>query len=312
MESAAVRRVPQLPDLIRLGLIGLLLALALVGWLVTDERMVGMDAGPGTDPGTFGFYITVWVVMMAAMMFPSIAPMVVMYARAQAGKRERGDVVQSGATALFVVGYLVTWTLVGLLAYAILETGRALDIGALSWDRAGPYVAGAVIVAAAVYQLTPLKDVCLTKCRNPMMFILTSWRPGRAGALRMGIEHGGWCVGCCWALMAALFALGVMSIGWMAFIAALIAIEKLVPWKTAANRGIAILLAVLGLAVAFAPEDVPGLTLPGSPEAQRAMESMGMESSGMDDEQGSGMDDEQGSGMDDQPLKSGGSGGGMP
>jgi hypothetical protein len=138
-------------------------------------------------------------------------------------------------------------------------------------------VAGGVIVAAAVYQLTPLKDACLTKCRSPFFFLLGAWRPGRLGALRMGIEHGGWCVGCCWALMAALFALGIMSIGWMAFIAALIAIEKLLPWQAVANRGIAVLLVVLGLAVAFAPEDVPGLTLPDSPEAMQAMEAMGME-----------------------------------
>jgi hypothetical protein len=93
----------------------------------------------------------------------------------------------------------------------------------------------------------------------------------------MGIEHGGWCVGCCWALMAALFALGVMSVGWMVFVAALIAAEKLLPWKLLANRGIALLLVVLGLAVAIAPEDVPGLTLPDSPEVAQAMEGMGME-----------------------------------
>jgi len=277
MESTTVRRAPALPELIRFGLIGLLLVLAVIAWAVTDGRMQGMDAGPGTDPGSFGFYVTVWVAMMAAMMFPSIWPMVVMYARVQEGKRERGEAVPAATTAAFVAGYLVTWTLAGLAFYALLETGRSLSIDALSWDRAGPYVAGGVIVAAAVYQLTPLKDACLTKCRSPFFFLLGAWRPGRLGALRMGIEHGGWCVGCCWALMAALFALGIMSIGWMAFIAALIAIEKLLPWKAVANRGIAVLLVVLGLAVAFAPEDVPGLTLPDSPEAMQAMEAMGME-----------------------------------
>jgi hypothetical protein len=111
--------------------------------------------------------------------------------------------------------------------------------------------------------------------------VLQTWKPGRLGALRTGIEHGGWCVGCCWALMAALFALGVMSVGWMAFIAALIATEKLLPWKAVANRSIAVLLLALGLAVAFAPGEVPGLTLPDSPEAMRAMEAMGMEEGGM-------------------------------
>jgi uncharacterized membrane protein YgcG len=134
--------------------------------------------------------------------------------------------------------------------------------------------AGAIVVAAAVYQLTPLKDVCLRHCRSPFWFLMRHWRPGRYGALRMGMVHGGWCVGCCWALMAALFALGVMSLGWMAFIAAQNAVEKLLPWKEVANRGIAVLLLVLGVAVAFSPGSVPGLTLPDSPQAMKAMEGM--------------------------------------
>jgi uncharacterized membrane protein YgcG len=136
------------------------------------------------------------------------------------------------------------------------------------------------------------------------MFIMEHWRPGRLGALRMGVFHGGWCVGCCWMLMAALFALGVMSLGWMAFIAALIAIEKLLPWKAVANRGIAVLLLVLGLAVAFTPDDVPGLTLPTSAEARQAMESMGMEDEGSMHQGGSG------GAMGDESMSGGGSGGG--
>jgi predicted metal-binding membrane protein len=236
--------------------------LAAVGWLVTDERMAGMDMGPGTDPGTLGFWVTAWVVMMGAMMFPSIVPMVLMYARIQEGKRTKGQAAPAGATAVFVAGYLAAWTGFGLLGFAILSLGHELSPGFLAWDEAGPYVAGAVIVGAAIYQLTPLKDVCLSKCRGPFEFLLTAWKPGRVGALRMGLEHGGYCVGCCWALMAALLALGAMSVGWMVFVAALIAVEKLLPWKPVANRSIAVLLAVLGLAVAFAPEDVPGLTVP--------------------------------------------------
>jgi predicted metal-binding membrane protein len=262
MESATLRRPPALSRAIAPGLILALVLLATLGWAVTDKRMRGMDAGPGTDPGALGFYVTAWVVMMAAMMFPSIWPMVLMYVRIQAGKRERGREVAAGATACFVAGYMLTWTAWGLLAYAVLEAGRAIAPEALAWDAGGPYLAGGVIVAAAVYQLTPLKDACLSKCRNPFAFLIIAWSPGRLGALRMGTEHGAWCVGCCWALMAALFALGVMSLGWMIFIAALIATEKLLPWKAIANRGIATLLAVLGLAVAFMPEQVPGLTLP--------------------------------------------------
>ena len=300
MESATVRRAPSLPEASRLGLIGLLFALAIAAWVLTDERMAGMDAGPGTDPGALGWFLGVWLVMMAAMMFPSIAPMVLMYARVQEGKRERGTAVPAGTTAVFVAGYLITWASAGLLGYALFEAVQALDIGWLAWDEAGRYVAGAVIVGAALYQLTPLKDACLRKCRSPLMFLLTAWRPGRGGALRMGLEHGAWCVGCCWALMAALFALGVMSIGWMAFIAALIATEKLLPSRRVANRGIAILLLVLGLAVALAPEDVPGLTVPGSAEASQAMEAMGMEEEGAMGERPA-MDDELSDGMSDSP-----------
>jgi predicted metal-binding membrane protein len=256
------------------GLIFGLFLLAAVAWAVTGDRMGGMDAGPGTDPGALGFWVTAWVVMMAAMMFPSIAPMVVMHARIEEGHRRQGRDAPAGTTALFVCGYLITWTAAGLVGYAIIQAGQDLSLGFLSWDRGAPYVAGGVIAAAAIYQLTPLKDACLTRCRSPMAFVLTAWKPGRSGALLMGIEHGVWCVGCCWGLMAALFALGVMSIGWMAFIAALIATEKLLPWKGLANRGIAVLLLALGLAVAFVPEDVPALTLPDSAEAHGAMESM--------------------------------------
>jgi predicted metal-binding membrane protein len=277
MESAALRRAPALPNAVQLGLIFGLFVLAALAWAVTDNRMGGMDAGPATDLGALGFWVTAWVVMMAAMMFPSIAPMVVMQARIEEGKRRKGQETEAGTTTLFVCGYLLTWTAAGLVGYAIIEAGQALSLDFLAWDRAGPYVAGGVIAAAAIYQLTPLKDACLRRCRSPIMFLLTAWRPGRLGALRMGLEHGGWCVGCCWGLMAALFALGVMSIGWMVFVAALIATEKLLPWKAVANRGIAVTLVVLGLAVAFVPEDVPGLTEPDTAEAQAAMESMGME-----------------------------------
>jgi predicted metal-binding membrane protein len=277
MESARLPRPAHLPGTVQLGLIFGLLLLAALSWALSDDRMGGMDAGPGTDLGGAGWFLGVWMVMMAAMMFPSIAPMVTMYARIQQGKRESGMAAPTGATAIFVGGYLVAWSTAGLLGYAIVEGVRSLDLGLLAWDEAGKYVAGGVIVAAAIYQLTPLKDICLRHCRNPLGFVLGHYRPGRSGALRMGIDHGGYCVGCCWALMAALFALGVMSIGWMAFIAAMIATEKLLPWKALANRGIALVLLALGLAVAAAPDDVPGLTLPGSPEAVRAMEAMGME-----------------------------------
>ena len=248
----------------QLGLLGALLALAVVAWLVTDERMGGMDSMPGMALGSLGFYVTVWVVMMAAMMFPSVAPTVLMYDRLREGHRARGKGAAPDATGLFIAGYLLVWTVAGVAAYGLFELVRAIDPAFLAWDEAGRYTTAGVIVAAAVYQLTPLKQACLVKCRSPMMFLAERWRHGRAGALELGTRHGAWCLGCCWALMAALFALGVMSLGWMALIATFIAGEKLLPWPVAARRTVAVLLLVLGLGIAFVPAEVPGFAEPGS------------------------------------------------
>jgi predicted metal-binding membrane protein len=274
VESASLRRVPRLPGLIQVALLALLVGLAAVAWVVTNDQMSGMDAGPGTDLGGVGFFIGVWVVMMAAMMFPSISPMVVMHVRMQAGRRERGQTASAVRTALFVAGYLVAWTGAGLVSYGLFRLGRLATGDLFTWDRGGPYLAGGIVVAAAAYQLTPLKEVCLRHCRSPLGFLLKHWRPGPLGSLRMGVIHGGWCVGCCWALMAALFALGVMSLGWMAFIAALIAMEKLLRWRAPASYGVAVLLLALGVTVAVAPGKVPGLTLPDSAKAMGAMDRM--------------------------------------
>jgi predicted metal-binding membrane protein len=256
--AAATARV-RLPGRLRAGLVAGLLALAAAAWGVSGLRMAGMGSAPGGEVGSLGFYTSVWVVMMAAMMFPSIWPMVVTYAAVQRTRRQAGRRTPVAGTPLFVAGYLLSWTVYGLAAYGVLAAGRALDDGTLAWDRAGPYLAGAVILLAAIYQLTPAKDICLRKCRNPLTFVLGGLRDGNAGALRMGVEHGAWCVGCCWALMAALFALGVMSVGWMALVGAVIAIEKLLPWAALAKRSATAVLVVLGVWVIAAPSSVPGL-----------------------------------------------------
>ena len=193
---------------------------------------------------------------MGAMMFPSVAPTVALYSRMA---RSRAPL----APLLFVAGYLVTWAAAGLVAYAGSAGGHAVAGGALAWDRAGRWAAGATLVLAAAYELTPLKDVCLGKCRSPLGFLLGAWRPGAAGALRMGAAHGAWCVGCCWALMASLFALGIMSVPWMAFVAGLIAAEKVVPWRRAATWGTAAVLLALGVLMLAAPDAIPALTIPG-------------------------------------------------
>ena len=249
----------------RLALIGLLFVLSGIAWWSTVDRMRGMDDGPGTHLGALSWFLGVWVVMMAAMMFPSVSPTVALYSRMS---KRRTPV----APLVFTSGYLLTWTSAGLLAFAISDGGRRLLGTELSWDEAGRWVAGGTLIVAAVYQLTPLKNACLTKCRSPLGFLLGSWRDGLWGALKMGARHGAWCVGCCWALMASLFALGVMSIAWMAFAAALIAAEKTLPWGRAVTYGTAAILLVLGVVLIVAPNALPGLTIPGSGGSMDSMD----------------------------------------
>jgi predicted metal-binding membrane protein len=238
----------------QLGLVVLLFALAAAGWWWTVGEMRGMDDGPWTGLGTFGWFLGVWVVMMAAMMFPSVAPTVALYARMSRTRL---------LPLLFIAGYLATWAGAGVVAFTIaLAVSRAAGDN-LAWDNAGRAIAGTTLIAAAVYELTPLKNVCLGKCRSPLGTLLGSWRDGWSGALRMGATNGAWCVGCCWALMASLFALGVMSVTWMAVVAGIIAFEKTIPWRRVATYGTTLVLLVIGVLVLVAPDALPGLTLPG-------------------------------------------------
>jgi predicted metal-binding membrane protein len=239
----------------RLGLVALLLALAAAAWWWSARQMAGMDAGPWTDLGTLGWFLGVWVVMMAAMMFPSVAPTVALYARLT---RRRSP----AAPLLFTAGYLLTWAGAGVAAYGVAAAAGRVAGGALDWASTGRWVAGATLLVAAGYELTPLKDVCLGRCRSPLGSLLTSWRDGPVGALRMGLRNGAWCVGCCWALMASLFALGVMSLAWTAAVAGLIALEKTLPWRRAATWGTAVLLLALGVLLLLAPGSIPALTVP--------------------------------------------------
>jgi predicted metal-binding membrane protein len=246
----------------RLGLVALLFVLAGVGWWWTADQMQGMDNGPWTGLGGLGWFLGVWVVMMAAMMLPSVAPTVALYSRMT---RQRSPL----SPLLFVGGYLLTWVGAGLVAFAIGTALNSISGGLFAWDRAGRWAAGATLVAAAVYELTPLKDACLGKCRSPLGALLGSWRDGWSGALAMGARNGAWCVGCCWALMASLFALGIMSVVWMAVVAGLIAFEKTIPWRRIASSGTAAVLVVFGVLLLAAPTAIPGLTVPGSAPMQQ-------------------------------------------
>jgi predicted metal-binding membrane protein len=240
----------------RLALVAILLALAALAWWLTAARMGGMDAGPGTDLGALGWFLGVWVVMMTAMMLPSLVPTVALYAR-MTHQRDWDRPL------LFAGGYLLVWSVGGLLSYGLFHLGKSVLGGELAWRSDGRFAAGGVLAVAALYEFTPPKYACLAKCRSPLGFLLGSWRDGRLGALGMGSRQAAWCVGCCWALMAALFALGVMSLTWMAFVAALIAFEKTLPWRRVATSGTAAVLVALAVAVIAAPHAVPGLVIPG-------------------------------------------------
>ena len=207
---------------------GVLLGGALAAWVVTFVRMRGMDAGPGVELGGLGWYLGIWVTMTAAMMLPATAPMVVVFSRVSR-ERARRRSLPGARTWVFVAGYLVAWTLYGLVAYGLDHATRSAAPHVLAWVERERYLAGVALVAAGLYELTPLKEVCLRHCRGPIHFVHSGWRDGSAGALRMGSEHGLYCVGCCWGLMLALFALGVMSLTWMAAIAIVIFVQKVVP-----------------------------------------------------------------------------------
>ena len=261
----AERRRPQFTPV---AVVALVLAAALVTWIITVVRMRGMDAGPGTDLGTFGWFVGIWVTMMAAMMFPAATPMVLLFHRVSGERARRGQGFVP--TWFFVLSYLAVWTVYGLAAYGLYRLAAHFAGDFFAWDRGGPYVAGAAIGLAGIYELTPLKSVCLHHCRSPLHFVMGRWREGWRGALRMGVEHGGYCVGCCWGLMVVLFDLGVMSLVWMAVLAVLIFAQKILPRGELLTRMFAVAFIATGIWIAAAPGSVPGVTQPNSPAADNA------------------------------------------
>ena len=243
-----------------------LLATAGLAWWWTVNRMAGMGAGPGADLGTLGWFTGSWAVMMAAMMFPSFAPSLTAYLTLT---RRR----QVSRWLPFACGYLLVWTAAGVFAYGAFELGKHLVASDLAWHSGGRWLSAGVIAAAAAYQFVPLKRACLTRCRGQFGGLHDVARAGWSAALATGARTGSWCLGCSWALMAALFALGVMSLTWMALIAVLVALEKTSPWPLAARIATATVLAALAVGILAAPHLVPGLVVPGS-EGMHAMKAM--------------------------------------
>jgi predicted metal-binding membrane protein len=221
---------------------------------VTIDQANGMGIGPGTMGLSVLAFVALWVVMMAAMMFPSVAPMVIVWIRSVAARN--GGAARVGGVAMFLSGYLLAWAGFGLVAYvALVETGRLVDTS----PNAAKWVGVAIFAAAGIYQLTPLKEMCLKHCRTPVgsLFHYASFR-GPARDLRVGLHHGTFCVACCWGLMIILIAVGTMNVAVMAALAAVIFIEKV--WKH--GRGFATVVGIALLVAAVLAPWVPWL-LPG-------------------------------------------------
>jgi predicted metal-binding membrane protein len=190
----------------------------------TEMTMPRMQAWGVAD---FGLTFGMWAGMMVAMMTPSAAPMILMFA--QVNRRRREQEVSYVPTSVFLVGYLVVWAAFSILATAAQWGLHAVSLLSPVAAITSPVFGGVLLVAAGIYQWTPLKHVCLSKCRSPMGFVLNEWREGRWGAFLMGLKHGVYCTGCCWSLMALLFVAGVMNLLWVAAIAGFILLEKVAP-----------------------------------------------------------------------------------
>ena len=210
--------------------------------------MGGMEMGDGAavDPGMrLALYLGMWTAMMAAMMLPAAAPMILMFGTVYRTKRERGGAFVP--TWVFVAGYLAVWVAVGAVAWAAGDFGEALARAYPALRDLGPRVAAVAMIAAGLYQVTPLKERCLSHCRSPLSFVMQHWRPGAGGAWRMGVDHGVYCVGCCWALFALLVLVGLASLHWMGLITLIVCAEKLLPYGRPVTLGVAGLLVALGL-----------------------------------------------------------------
>ena len=258
MERLTAPAAPTVPPTVarqRNVILVALLGLAAVGWIVfvnQARQPMGMatDMGPDLTMGrSWPLFLTMWVAMMVAMMFPAAAPMVVLY-----GRMRRGD---PSSVALFTGSYIALWFAFGVLAYllsAIVESAASgSEWVAMNWGRAG----GVLLVLAGLYQLTPVKDICLRHCRTPLSFVMTRWRDGRGGAVRMGLAHGLYCMGCCWLLFLILIPLGVMNVAAMVAVAVVVFAEKAVPHGRGIGLFAAVVMILYGVAVAAHPALLP-------------------------------------------------------
>jgi predicted metal-binding membrane protein len=216
-----------------------------MGSAATTEVSTGLVLG-------VGLFLSMWVAMMVAMMFPSVYPMVLVVARISKG--QAGSSAQTQVpTWMFGGGYLAIWTLIGGVMYLASLVVRWVT-GQVSWLGEWAFVGSAIIlIGAGLYQCSRWKGICLTHCRSPLSFILHHWRGGRLGAFRMGLDHGAYCVGCCWGLMLVMFAMGLMSLVWMGGLSMVIFLEKVTPYGPTLSKVVGGIFIVLGVGILLHP-----------------------------------------------------------
>jgi predicted metal-binding membrane protein len=196
-------------------------------------------------PGDLAHMFIMWGIMMTAMMFPAATPMILMFITVNRGRGETQEPIIT--TSLFVLGYFLAWTAYSALA-AMAQYG--LHVSALLTHNlviTSPFLGGILLVTAGVFQLTPFRDACMSKCRSPLGFLMAEWREGRLGALIMGLKHGAYCVGCCWLLMLLSFVLGIMNMMWMAIVSIFMMVEKAYPGSQRISRAAGLILVTWGL-----------------------------------------------------------------
>jgi predicted metal-binding membrane protein len=210
-----------------------------------DMSMPEMVMAPAAWSPAYGLLLFfMWWIMMIAMMVPGAAPTVLLFATIQ---RRQEATNPAPGTALFLAGYLATWAAFGVLA-TLLQWGLdLLGLMSMGMRLANALLGGTTLIAAGLYQLTPVKAACLRQCQSPVLFLSRHWRTGPAGAFRMGVRHGAYCVGCCWVLMVLLFSAGVMNLAWIAGLAIYVALEKLLPLGPWLSRVVGAALIVLGV-----------------------------------------------------------------
>jgi predicted metal-binding membrane protein len=240
------------------------MGIAVSGGMAADG-MAGMAMGGITASGwsfqNAATFVALWTVMMVAMMLPAAAPMIVIFAAAQA-RRSREVAVP---TWIFVAGYLLVWSAVGVWVYALVQMGSELAASSAPPERSrwAPLALGTTVTAAGLYQFTPLKQVCLRHCRSPFAFVAQHWHDGRVGALRMGLRHGAYCLVCCWALFAIMVAAGVMSLAWMLLLTLIVFVEKIFPQGRRFGAVTGFSLIALGIVVASGTVAMPWRAQPG-------------------------------------------------